>query len=77
MDINSMVGDIIGIVGPILFIVISIYVLNAIAHLGGTQAGIIYQGISTLVFILGILVVAHFIVLVQRVIGFLGLQFEF
>ena len=55
-----MVGDIIGIVGPILFIVISIYVLavfgNAIAPLGGTQAlGIIYQGISALVFILGIL----------------------
>ena len=60
MDINGVVGDIIGIVGPILFIVISIYVLavfgNAIAPLGGTQAlGIIYQGISALVFILGIL----------------------
>jgi len=70
-----MVGDIIGIVGSILLIVISIYVLavfgNAIAHSGGTQAlGIIYQGISTLVFILGILGVGHFIVLVQRVIGF-------
>ena len=37
-----MVGDIIGIVGSILLIVISIYVLavfgNAIAHSGGTQA---------------------------------------
>jgi len=70
-----VVGDIIGIVGPILFIVISIYVLavfgNAIAPLGGTQAlGIIYQGISALVFILGILGVGHFYRIGAAKLGF-------
>ncbi|MFP3279002.1 MAG: hypothetical protein RXP92_01695 [Candidatus Micrarchaeota archaeon] len=74
MDINGVVGDIIGIVGPISFIVTSIYVLavfgNAIA-LGGTQAlDIIYQGISALVLILGILGIGHFYRIGAAKLGF-------
>ena len=82
IDIKDVVSDAIGSVSLTLLSIIFIYVLvifrNAIEHSGGTQvAGIINQGIFTLLFIFSIIGVG-FIRLVLWVIRSFGYsRFEF
>lgn len=83
IDIRDVVSDAIGSVGLTLLSIIFIYVLvifrNAIEHSSGTQvAGIINQGIFTLLFIFSIIGVVGFIRLVLWVIRSFGYsRFEF